>query len=92
MKLLTYFVCLLLLECEEEDNVVELIGFVLGLQNQARNIEIDMPWRQKACLHALCALFFLVLAEVIMHIIVLLYKETLYIMILLFIVGSGSAP
>lgn len=64
LKLLSHFICLLLLECQEEDHVVELVGFVLGLQQGARSNNNKLSVSQVACIHALTVLFFLLLSEV----------------------------
>lgn len=63
LELLSYIISLLVLEFGEEENIVELIGFVLGLQKLARNKETKLSLLQQSCLHSLVLLFFFLIAD-----------------------------
>lgn len=63
IKLLTDIICLLALEFGEEDVIVELVGFVLGIQNYARSKDCKLTLTQQSCLHSLTVVFFLLISD-----------------------------
>lgn len=60
---IAYIICLLCLEFGEEDNVVDLVGFILGIQNLARNKDTKLSFSQQSAIHSTVVLFFLLLSD-----------------------------
>jgi hypothetical protein len=62
-KLLAYALCLLVIEFGEEHMIVELVGFVLSIQGMVKRKDLKLTDIQVACLHALVAVFFLLISN-----------------------------
>ncbi|XP_066918640.1 protein EFR3 homolog B-like [Clytia hemisphaerica] len=64
-NLLTNIVCLLVLEFGQEDYLVELVAFVLGIQNLISSKDCKLTFKQRSCLHAFVLVFFLMVSDLI---------------------------
>uniref|UniRef100_T2M3A5 Protein EFR3 homolog B n=1 Tax=Hydra vulgaris TaxID=6087 RepID=T2M3A5_HYDVU len=61
-KLLTFIVCLLTLEFGDEE-IVEFVSFVLGLQNLMLSSKTQLSSAQKCCVHGLVTVFFMLICD-----------------------------